>query len=125
MNIHCGKNYSIDSKNTVSYEDANIEIRSISLIFQKENQALDVFQLGFTELEPFSVTGSCNRKIRYDYKEFKSCKEHILLYLTVNPAIDSPGLASVDFFRALCKVKKVYFLEKGNLDGEINFCEMR
>lgn len=123
--IGCDTNYSIKSQDSISYKDATKELVNLSLLFQKRDKPIDLFIVGLAALEPFSVTGECNREILYDKVEFNNCKELILLYFSVNPPIESPGLLAVDIFRNLCKVKKVYFLEKGNFDGEINFCGMR
>ncbi|MCG9874115.1 MAG: hypothetical protein MH321_04935 [Leptospiraceae bacterium] len=121
--FYCPRNGGIDSKNTVSYKEAKERIRQLSLLFVSRGINLDPFQLGIIgELEP---TSNCNRNIHYDEKEFENCEQIIILFFLGNPNTKNTGIQSIDIFRNICNVKKVYFLEDGNLDGEINTCKLK
>jgi hypothetical protein len=123
LSFYCSKNLGIESKETIPYQEAKERIRKLSLLFISGGTNPDPFQLGIIgELEP---TSNCNRNIHYDEEEFETCEQIIILFFLGNPKTKNTGIQSIDIFRNICNVKKIYFLEDGNLDGEINTCKLK
>ncbi|WCL50439.1 hypothetical protein [Leptospira sp. GIMC2001] len=123
INVSCSQNIAVSGDESYSYEEAKSRLRLVALLFS-ENIGQEAFFFEFLDFD-YQIENRFCREPRYEKKSFNNCINSLIIELNSIRKRNSSAYTALLYYENICDVKKMYFLDNSNTEGEIQACDLK